>query len=56
MLMREENVRSGIDGICASCKTSQKIPLRDAWYLDSLYKVGDCPSCNYEHVIFVRKA
>lgn len=53
--MREENLLQGLEGICVACRTEQQIQFSEQWHLNSLYKIGDCPACAYEHSIFVKK-
>lgn len=53
--MREENLRLSIDGLCAGCKTTQRIAFREHWHLNNLYKIGTCPSCDYEHEILIER-
>lgn len=53
--MREENLLQGLEGICAACKTEQKIEFQEEWFLNSLYRTGCCPGCSYDHWIFIRK-
>ena len=54
MCIKEENLRSSLEGICVSC--AKPVALRDEWELDYLYKVGSCGSCGYDHHILVKKA
>jgi hypothetical protein len=56
MLSKEENLETALGGMCLGCKTPQKIPFREVWDVNTLYKIGTCPSCEYEHQLFVKKS
>jgi hypothetical protein len=55
MSHKEENLETMLDGICGKCDTPQDIRFDERWELGTLYMVGCCPGCSYEHSIPVKK-
>jgi hypothetical protein len=55
MFTRKENADGSLDGICGACAAIETIEFREELILNTIYKIGICNNCDYEHIIPFKK-